>query len=66
MDTLFGILLIVAIVVLLIAVGPLLMICGMNWLLEPLGQYIPYTWGTWFGAFLIQLTIGGSAKASSK
>ena len=32
---------------------PLLLICGLNWLLETQHQQVPYTVATWFGATLV-------------
>ena len=34
--------------------APLLLICGLNWLLEAAGHsQLPYSWASWFGACLV-------------
>ena len=56
---------IILLIVFLVIVGPLLLICGVNWMIEPFDLRVPYTLGTWFGAWLIILIIKGGSSSSS-
>jgi len=48
-----------------IVVGPLFLIAGVNFIggAAVSGFAVPYTMGTWFGAFLIILVLGATGKS---
>lgn len=54
----FGVVGIIVAVIILVALGPLALLCGINWIIEPFDKQVPYTFGTWFGAWLILFIFG--------
>lgn len=50
-----------------VLVKPLLLICGVNWLLEAVAlTQISYSLATWFGALLIIVAFNVTLNANSK
>lgn len=56
------ILALVLLIVGLVALGPMLLLWGLNLM----NIAVPYTLESWFGAFLVQAFIGTAVSASSK
>lgn len=62
MKEIIGIVLLAALVIALVALGPLLLMWGLDFM----GFPVTYDLSTWFGAFLIQAFIGTAVSASVK
>lgn len=55
---------IVLLIVLIFALGPLVLLTGINFIIDPMGQQIPYTIRTWIGAFLVMVMMKGASARS--
>ena len=62
MKDLINIVLLAALIIALVALGPLLLMWGLDFM----GVPVTYDLSTWFGAFLVQAFIGTAVSASNK
>lgn len=62
MKSIFDIIMLLALIIALIALGPLMLLWGLDFM----GFPVEYTLSTWFGAFLVQAFIGTAVGASNK
>ncbi len=51
---------IIALIVFIVFLGPWLVLVGINFIIDPFNIQVPYTLGTWFGAFLLMVTMKGA------
>jgi hypothetical protein len=54
-----------AIIAVIVFLGPFLLLVGINFIIEPLNVQLPFDLGTWFGAFLIMLVMKTTATQKS-